>query len=326
MRLWPLLFCCAAAAADLPRGSEMLAVNNTVYHVHKKIPDTAPLDRPTIVLLSGPSGRWHSDSAWFALLQPLLAKHYNTVAIDRAGHGFGQAPTQSYREFGQALPTILQKLDAKTVVIVGFASANLALAHYVNSDDAKTRLKGVLLIDPDALGPDIAEFYAVQAKDFQNPGLADYVRSGKYDQRAENARVSEREEAANLIPAHLQTVMDWAFYDAVSGARKERERIIERFAEVSRYDEDVRSAAKLAWPKTVATVLWDTDFEAEDIARNPDNKELVAWRENSQAWFAAQFGACHKASASRQHLATFAEAEQLVAEVNALASGKACRP
>jgi pimeloyl-ACP methyl ester carboxylesterase len=256
----------------------------------------------------------------------LLAKHYNTIAIDRAGHGFGQAPTQSYRAFGQALPAILQKLNATSVVIVGFASANLALSHYVNSNDAKTRVKGVLLIDPDALGPDIAEFYAVQAKDFQNPGLADYVRSGKYDQRAENARVSEREEAAKLIPAHLQTVMDWAFYDAVARARTERERIVQRFTEISHYDDDVRSAAKLAWPKTIATVLWDTDFEAEDIARNPDNKELVAWRDNSRKWFEAGFGSCHKPSASRQHLATFAEAEQLMAEVNALASGKACQP
>ena len=39
------------------------------------------LNIPSIILLSGPNENWHSDSAWFALLQPLLAKQYHVISI-----------------------------------------------------------------------------------------------------------------------------------------------------------------------------------------------------------------------------------------------------
>jgi pimeloyl-ACP methyl ester carboxylesterase len=324
MRMMMLLFWSVLANAALPVGSELLSVADSHYHVRRLATNDAAATTPAIVLLSGPSGRWHSDSAWFALLQPLLAQHYRTYAIDRAGHGFGDAATQSYQSFGAALPAILTRLNEPSVVIVAFASANLALAHYLNSADA-ARVKGVLLIDPDALAPETVAFYANQAQDFQKPALADYVRAGKYDQRAANARQSERDEVAKLIPAALQSVMDWVFYDAVTAARTERERIVQRFAEIGRYDHDVRSAAARPWPAPITTVVWDTDFEADDIANNPGNAELVAWREHSTRWFAQQFGPCHIARPSRHHLAMFAEADALLAQVRALAEGRACR-
>ncbi len=306
--------------AELPPGSSWLNLGSDVFHVRHLSPDEAPLDSTTIVLLSGPSGRWHSDSAWFALLQPMLATQFNTLAIDRAGHGFGQAPSTSYQAFGRALPTLLRQLKAESVVLVGFASANLAIAHYVNSEDAKHRLKGVLLIDPDALGPKTLEFYASQARDFQHPELVDYVRSGRYDERAQQARQKERDEVARLIPPSLQHLMDWTFYDAVTRARTERERIVQRFLEIARYDHDVYQAAAITWPNDIATLVWDTDFESADIERDPANSALRAWRDDSSAWFAEQSGRCHLRSDSREHLATFAEASQLVVQIQRLAT------
>jgi pimeloyl-ACP methyl ester carboxylesterase len=320
-----LLLSGSLVAQTLPEGSRLIEANGVQYHVHEQNQSKAEPSAPTLILLSGPSGRWHSDSAWFALLQPLAAKHFKTIAIDRAGHGFGAQSSQSYREFGLALPTLLASLTVEKAVIVGFASANLALAHYVTTSDAQQRLIGILLIDPDALGSETVEFYATQANDFKNPGLGDYVRSGKYDARASDAKVKERQEAEGLVPEHLKGLTDWAFYEAVTTARTERERIVQRFAEVARYDNDVRTAAAIKWPSTVPTIVWDTDFEAEDIARNPDIKELIAWRENSSRWFSEQFGRCHRRSESRQHLATFAEPEALLNEIKLLANGSSCR-
>jgi pimeloyl-ACP methyl ester carboxylesterase len=325
MRAIVLALCCTIANAELPSGSQWLKVNDAVFYSRTLAPQKPTKNAPAIVLLSGPSGRWHSDSAWFALLQPMLAQHFKTVAIDRAGYGFGNAATSSYEAFGKALPALLQQLNHDSVVLLGFASANLAIAHYVNSTDAGKRLKGVLLIDPDALGPKTVEFYATQAQDFQNPALADYVRSGKYDERAAKTHTSERAEVENLVPPSLKVLMDWPFYDAMAAARTERERIVQRFAEIARYDTDVRNAAQINWPKALPTIVWDTDFETADIAREPDNKTLIAWHEDSIQWFSAQFGACHLRSESRQHLATFAEAEKLLEQAKLLADGKTCR-
>ncbi len=69
--------------------------------------------QPVLILLSGPNQNYHADSAWFALLQPLLAQHYQVHAIDRLGNGWSDDDEDlSYRRFADDLARLLPKLTS----------------------------------------------------------------------------------------------------------------------------------------------------------------------------------------------------------------------
>ena len=98
----------------LPKNSQLISIGDKEIHVrvmgekHKNI-------KPTIVLLSGPNENWHSDSAWFALLQPMLAQNYHVISIDRAGNAFSTtSDNPSYRLFAQKR-MISYKIQAKVL-------------------------------------------------------------------------------------------------------------------------------------------------------------------------------------------------------------------
>lgn len=329
----------SAQNVPLPAGSRLIQHGDDHYHVHERGPstgsasalsETANTGQTTIVLLSGPSGSWFSDSRFYAALQPALARQYRTLAIDRPGIGLSPVPEaiRGYRYFGEHLAGLLLALKAKDVVIVGFASANLALHHFlkncVQQSCGEIRVRGVLLIDPDALDKAGVEFYAEQAKDFQNAGLADYVQSGKYDARAGQHNQNLQSDIMSILDKDGNTQINMEFYEAVSSAQLDRARIVYRFAEVARYDQDVRAAAALPWPKQIPTRLWNTEFETLDIARAPDNAALTAWHQNSDVHFEQWLGACHRRSTSTEHLATFAEIPALLNEISALSKGADC--
>lgn len=307
----------------LPEGSQILTGNNISVHVHRM--GVVQADQPAILLLSGPTDHWHSDSAWFALLQPLLAKQALTYTIDRPGQGFGPVQTQSYTEFGQELAPILHELQIKDLVIVAFASANLALNAYFSHPHPEIKVRAVLLIDPDTLDPWDAHFYAVQAQPFQDPKLKDYVLTGKYDERAVAIQKEEREHVNQIIPPHLQSQMDWHYFDQLALEQLKRERIAERFAEIAHYDSDVANASKVPWPAHMVTAIWDTEFELAEIAHDPANKDLPLWREKSTQWMKQLAGRCYYASSSQEHGAIFAEADKLAELIMQLANEKVCQ-
>ena len=72
------------AAEALPEGVRIIKAGGAEFQLR-----SAGLEHkgPAVVLLSGPNEHWHSDSGWFALLQPVLAAKYRTYAIDRLGQG-----------------------------------------------------------------------------------------------------------------------------------------------------------------------------------------------------------------------------------------------
>lgn len=313
----------AAGSPALPEGSRLVSVNGHRLHVRTL---GAGRPGPALVLLSGPTGHWHSDSGWFALLQPVLAGRHRVHAIDRAGQGFSDVvPGASYESFGADLAVLLPALEHEPPVVLAFASGNLGLVHLLARGG---RVRAALLVDPDALHPELLHFYGDQAEPFQDAAaLEAYVNAGKYDARAERFRVEERAHLAGIVPPSLAGSMDWPFYDAIARQRTERARILARFAETARYDRDVRGAAAIPWPPAVPVWTYDTDFERADAEAETDAaraRELARWRDLSTAWMDGLPGRCRIGSTSREHLAVVAEAERLAALVDALAAGAPC--
>ena len=320
----------ATAEPALPTGSRLLTANGHTLHVRSLSPSHAKAKKagPAIVLLSGPTDHWHADSGWFALLQPLLAKQFRVHAIDRPGHGFSAiVPGSSYQSFADDLAALLPQLESEPVIVVAFASSNLTLHHYFAKYSNKG-LRAALLIDPDGLHPELVSFYAEQAQPFQQPDkLAEYVNAGKYDARAESFYKDEREHLSKILPAALANQMDWPFYDAIAKQRLDRARILARFAETARYDRDVTAAAAQPWPAALPVWSYDTDFEqlAVDAATEPAEKQkLERWHRLSSEFMRGLPGHCRIGSASREHLATVAEADRLLRLIDRMAQGLGC--
>jgi len=313
----------AAPSPALPSGSRLVAVNGHRLHVRTL---GAGRPGPAVVLLSGPTGHWHSDTGWFALLQPLLAERHRVHAVDRAGQGFSDiVDGASYESFGADLAALVPALEREPPIVLSFASGNLGLVHALARGG---RVHAALLVDPDALHTGLMAFYADQAEPFREAAaLSEYVNAGKYDARAEKFRVEERAQLAGLVPPPLAAIMDWAFYDAMARQRTDRARILARFAETARYDRDVRGAAAVPWPPAIPVWTYDTDFERADAEAERDParaRELARWRDLSTEWMEGLPGGCRIGSTSREHLAVVAEAERLAALVDALAAGESC--
>ncbi|NQD37521.1 alpha/beta fold hydrolase [Permianibacter sp. IMCC34836] len=314
-----------AASPTLPNGSRLFEVNGHRLHVRTL---GSHANQPAIVLLSGPTDHWHADSGWFALLQPLLARQFRVHAIDRAGHGFSDIVAgASYASFAEDLALLLPQLEEQPVVVIAFASANLAVMPLL-AKTGNTRVRAVLLIDPDALHPALIRFYADQSAPFKDAEqLSAYVSAGKYDARAHGFYDEERAHLAALLPEALQAEMDWPFYEAVAKQRLDRARILARFAETARYDADVSNAAALTWPAAVPVWSYDTDFELSAIesATDPAEKaKLADWRRLGTDWMQNLPGHCRQASASHEHLATVAEADRLLSLIAQLARSPDC--
>ncbi|MFT3915082.1 MAG: alpha/beta fold hydrolase [Anaeromyxobacteraceae bacterium] len=319
------LLLAAPPAPPLPAGSRLVPVRGASLHVR-----TLGADHPgpAVVLLSGPTGHWHADSGWFALLQPLLARSHRVHAIDRPGQAFSPpAADGSYRRLGDDLAALLPALEREPVVVVAFASANLALHRLLAAGGAR-HVRAALLIDPDALHPDLVRFYADQAQPFADQAaLRAYVEAGKYDARAEGFRTEELREVRAMVPAEVAAAMDWPYYEAVARLRADRAHVLARFAETARYGEDVEAAAAVPWPAGVPVWSLDTDFEAADAARARDPAErakLERWRALSTAFMAGLPGGCRIASTSQEHLAVVAEAPRVAALVEGLLGEAPC--
>ena len=321
-----LLACASApAATGLPPGSRLIEANGHRLHV-RSLGTNQTL--PAVVLLSGPTDHWHADSGWFALLQPVLAQQFRVHAIDRAGHGFSDIVAESsYQSFADDLAVLLPKLEQTPVLVIAFASANLSLHHYFAAH-GNQGIRAVLLIDPDALHPDLVSFYAEQAAPFQNPEqLAAYVNAGKYDARAQSFYDDERAHLEKLVPAALGKQMDWSFYQVIARQRQHHDRVLARFAETARYDRDVTQAARTPWPLAVPVWSYDTDFEmtAIEAATDPAEKaKLASWRRLGTDWMQALPGHCRLGTTSREHLATVAEADRLTRLVEKLIRSSDC--
>ena len=117
---------------------------------------------PAIILLSGFNKNFHSDGAWYSLLQPLLAKSHRVHVIERFGNGFSSQTDQpSYASFVSALDKTLAALNEKEIVLVRFASANI-LAHLrqkLPQHTSQSTFRGMVWIGHELVRPNSNQSY-----------------------------------------------------------------------------------------------------------------------------------------------------------------------
>lgn len=309
------------SAAELPSGSRLMHCGERALHVHEQ--GKAQNDTG-IILLSGPTDSWAADSAWFVTLQPLLAKSTVTRSIDRLNHGLSAVGGDgSYTRSADDLACLIKQFPEKQHIVIAFASSNLMLLHYLDRHGSN-KLKTAMLIDPDGLTPTVASFYAEQAKMFQDPAIPEFVRSGKYDQRAAAKVTADREHFLKLAG---NLPYQQALLDVILAGRSDRERIVAQMADIGRYDQDVLSAAKLRWPKNLPVWVVDTDFERLTIEQAKDDAErqkFENWRSENTKWMKNLPGVCYLPTKSTEHLIIVEQATMIAALGEKLLAGQSC--
>ncbi|NVK23171.1 MAG: alpha/beta hydrolase [Kangiellaceae bacterium] len=279
-----LMFCCIASALIANADAQQTRLN-----ILEKGPQKQS-QKPLLILLSGPTDNWHSDSAWWILAQNYLAGYYDTVAIDRAGHaGTPFVENPSYQQFTQDLVKYIDSSE-RDIIILAFASSNLSVQPLLHQSKASKKIKGVVLIDPDVLTTHSIKHYSSDTEKYKKgwQQLEDYIASGKYDERIQQKISSERKHLKELIKPELEAFMDWSAYEAIETIRSTREYQIYKFKETTNYLSDLQNAKQYSFAKDMPLVVIDTDFESGYLATIKDEQvkaSISQWRQEGIEWY-----------------------------------------
>lgn len=270
----------------LPTASQLVAVAGAHYHV--RLLGEANTG-PAVVLLAGPNQNFHSDSAWFSLLQPLLAKQFRVYAIDRLGNAWSDVdPEVSYRRFAKDLGPLLTNLQETEVIVVAFASGSIAARLFYHQHQASIAVKGMVLIDPDVPMPQSLALYQAYPVDWYQAQLKNvlpHVASGAWNERTRNKLRAERQLVPELIAPKYQRDMDWQYFDLVTQQRLLISHQQSRAREIASYKADLEAYQALAPIRRVPIVVIDSDFEVAEMATDLSNRKAVkAWQQESATW------------------------------------------
>ncbi|WP_223670593.1 alpha/beta fold hydrolase [Kangiella shandongensis] len=285
----------ATAAEHMPaiaKESRLVKIDEHRLHVREL---GVAGESPTLVLLSGPTDNWHSDSAWWVLAQNYLSQSFHTLLIDRAGQGWSDAIKEpSYRQFAKDLRSLLSDerfvASGSELLLVAFASSNLSVNVLLQDADILRRVAGVVLIDPDVLKTHSIQHYTSETEKYkaQWKELEAYIRSGKYDERIKQKITDEREHLQQIVPARLKPLMDWHYYDAIEMIRQTRAYQVNKFLEMTAYLEDLELARQQPIPANMPLVIIDTDFEAAYLKQIEDEaikRSIARWRKEGVEWY-----------------------------------------
>lgn len=289
------------------------------HQVHIAQWGTRSPETTTVVLLSGPTDQWNSDSAWFARLAPHLATTFHVLAIDRPGQVVNSANAPlGYAAFAKDVAAVLKRLQIKQMKIVAFASANITL-NLLFADHPEISVQRVVMVDPDVLTPFSIGRYSSDAAPFKEnlQKYREYIAAGSYAERALQKNDLERQHLRQLAGADDRT--DWAYLEAIFAARLKTANLQNLFAEIAMYDEDLRQAAALAFPKHIPLTILDTDFEQGYIEKTEDEDALAGleqWRRDGYTYYQKLVKAASKGRyiplETKEHLLPFANPELLV--------------
>ncbi len=246
--------------------------------------------KPTLILLSGPTDNWHSDLAWWILGQNYLSQYYSTIAIDRASQGFSDTINKpSYRDFSSRLADFLLE-QGKPLIIVAFASSNLSVQLALKDPLVQKKVKGVVLIDPDVLTKHAIQHYTGESENYRKNWLQleEYIKAGKYQDRIAKKIMAERNHLAEIIPDDLSEFMDWDLYGQYEQLREKPQYQINKFKEVTTYKTDLESAIKHSLPKSIPVVILDSDFETGYLAAIKEKEiksSIIKWRDQGKEQF-----------------------------------------
>jgi pimeloyl-ACP methyl ester carboxylesterase len=285
-----LLLVCFQARAD--HRSQVIKVDQQRFHISEWFDSSSEnksiAQTDAIILISGPTDNWNSDSAWFANLAPKLAKGNRVIAIDRAGQVLSsESPLLGYIQFGNSLAAILDQLGLKKIRIVAFASSNISVMKYL-SDSPKQQVESVVLIDPDVLTAFSIARYTKDALPFKNniEEYLKYIDDGKYNQRAKQKNESELIHLRKL--AGRDKSVDWVYVSSIFSKRLTIQNLKNTFSEIALYQSDLLQANNLSYPRDIPLTIIDTDFEKNYIDNEKNNEEkmeLMKWKEDAKMYY-----------------------------------------
>jgi polyhydroxybutyrate depolymerase len=271
---------------ELPQYSSLVTVDNQHFHVRTMGRDNTG---PAVVLLAGPNQHYHSDSAWFAALQPLLAQNYRVYSIDRLGNAFSRSAEQlSYRRFADDIAAVLQQLDEQQVVLVAFSSASISARWFYQQYQQQFAVKAMLYIDPDIPLAHSLSLYQGYPADWYLANLTQllpHIASGAWTERSQKKIQQERLLVEELVAAHPD-LMDWQYFEQVSQQRLLIPNQQARATEIAAYIADLDSYAQLAMVSAVPVSVIDSDFEQGQIdSAEPDQiAALQLWQQEGRQW------------------------------------------
>lgn len=318
-----------AASSSLPPFSRRVESQGQFFHVRTMQAATATQSptQPVLILLSGPNQNYHADSAWFALLQPLLAQHYQVHAIDRLGNGWSDDDEDlSYRRFADDLAHLLPKLTSQPMIIISFASGSISSQLLYQRHRQQLNLKAMIWLDPDVATAETVAWYQGYPVDWYQQNLAALLpklATGVWQQRTADKLAVERQQVQALVPAHYQTLMDWDYFTAVLAQRQSVQRQQARAREIAAYAADLQLYLQQPLITTLPVTVIESDFEtAEAVADPTEQEKLLKLQQQSTAWnrqVAAVSGGQYIATGQSQHLLMLQQPELVLQAVQVLA-------
>lgn len=283
---------------------------------------------PAIILLSGFNKNYHSDSAWFSLLQPLIAKTHRVHVIERFGNGFSSLVDQpSYTSFAPALDKTLAVLNEDEFIMVSFASANI-LAHtwqnltaaQVNGSEVRNHLKGMVWIDPDILLPHSISLYQDWPVSWYREvgdDLIAHIQQGNWTARTLDKLADERANTSELIAEMYQEEMNWPYFDLISQSRASIEKQLIRAKEVMNYHDDLVIVQGIEISTSIPITVIDTDFETHDIeTAEPEYVDVLKlWQQEGSQWsqlISEQSGGQYIPLTNSDHMAVFQHPDEII--------------
>jgi len=284
---------------------------------------------PAIVLLSGFNKNYHSDSAWFSLLQPLIAKNHRVHVMERYVNGFSSLIEQpSYVSFAPTLDKTLAMLNEKEFIIVSFASSNILAHTWQNlpTSSTKERLKGMVWIDPDVLlSHSISRYQDWPVSWYRQAGdkLLNHIKQGNWTSKTVDKLADERMVISALISKEYENDMDWSYFDLVSQDRLAIDKQITRSNEIINYHEDLNIAQAIPLSTSVPITVIDTDFERHEIENGEpeDIESLMKWQREGTQWsqlISHKSGGEYIPLTQSEHMAVFQHPDTIIKAISNL--------
>ena len=286
---------------------------------------------PAIILLSGFNENYHSDSVWFSLLQPLIAKTHRVHVIERFGNGFSSfVPEPSYASFAPVLDKTLAILNEDNFIIVSFSSANI-LAHLwqnLPNSEVEGHLKGMVWIDPDILLPHSVSLYQnwpVSWYRDKDDVLFEHIQQGNWTEKTRNKIIHERIAVNALISDNNKEVMDWKYFDLISQSRSDIDKQVNRAKEIINYYDDLAMVEGNGISTETPITVIDTDFESFDIANadESDVDSLLLWQHEGSQWsqfISTSSGGEYIPLVNSDHMAVFQQPEEIIKAISSLSN------
>ncbi|GAB2916238.1 alpha/beta fold hydrolase [Rheinheimera gaetbuli] len=287
-----LKFFATTEQPELPDHSQLVSTEQGQFHVRAMGLNNPG---PAVVLLAGPNYNYHSDSAWFAAVQPLLAQQYRVYSIDRLGNAYSSTSEDlSYRRFANDLALVLQKLEETQITLVAFASSSISARWFYQQYQQQFAINAMLYIDPDIPLPHSLSLYQGYPADWylaNLPALIPHLAAGNWTARTQAKLDIEYQQVQQLVAQH-NVQLDWSYFEQIMQLRLLIPQQQARAREIAAYAADLDGYAALPMVTSIPVSVIDSDFEQQQIEQAANEPELAAalqqWQQEGSAWSAEQ--------------------------------------